>query len=911
MKFKAKKLGTLLIIGLVFPLIINNTVNFRDDQKTNLETLKQSNGLTFIHVDGSNPNNWTWTAGNYSWCYFDNGYYIIENVTMDASSSPTGSGIYIENSKYDYFIIRNCTVNYAGSAWSDGGIKLVDTCNGTIFNNTVSDNYNYGIYLNNYCDNNTILENIINDNDEDGIYLYEFCDLNNITGNTINSNNQHGIYLRITCWNNNIINNTANGNDYGGIFINLNSDFNNIINNTVNYNGDTGISVYSGSIGNTITNNTVNDNLMHGIKISVSDENDVYDNTVNHNGYIGIDLDYQSDNNNIKNNTINRNDLGINLYYSDYNNISGNTLEDNNWCIYETYCTGNIFDYNDCSPSTINQPIFIDGDATGVGAHNWTWAESQTWCSGSGTDLDPYIIENLKISGFGFGDGIEILDSNVSFIIQECSIYNSHTGIYLDNVNNSRLINNNCSNNGFGISVELSTNNLISGNTANGNDYEGISLSACDYSNITGNTANDNNEYGIRIDESANNTISGNTANGNDRKGIYLEDSDYNNITGNIANDNTFQGILLEEGNNNNTIAGNIFNNNQVGIDIYYSDYNSFIDNIVNNNNYNGIELEESNYNTIMGNILKNNTLFGMYVEAGSNNNSIFKNFFLENGNHALDDGTDNKWNSTIIGNYWDNHTGPDLALPYGIVDIPYNISGYSGSKDNLPIADDSPPVIIINSPYNNYVRGTNAPTYDVTITDDYFYEMWYTLDGGLHNYTFIEFTGTIEQSAWDSLVDGSTTLTFYASDMPGNIGSIDVIIVKDTTGPVIVITSPFSEAEFGVNAPAFIIIVTDDHLDSIWYSFEGSLINYTITTNTTIDQTAWAFLPGGSITITFYANDTLGNLSFEEVTITKSIPPGGEGLPIEIIIIDLFLVGGVVVIAVVIIFIKRRKTPE
>ncbi len=28
-------------------------------------------------------------------------------------------------------------------------------------------------------------------------------------------------------------------------------------------------------------------------------------------------------------------------------------------------------------------PIFIDGSASGVGAHNWTWAESQEWSSGS------------------------------------------------------------------------------------------------------------------------------------------------------------------------------------------------------------------------------------------------------------------------------------------------------------------------------------------------------------------------------------------------------------------------------------------------------------------------------------------------------------------------------------------------
>ena len=146
MKFKAKKLGILLVIGLVFPLIINNTVNFNVDQKTNLENPKPSNGLTFIHIDGSNPNNWTWTAGNYSWCYFDNGYYIIENVTIDANGSPTGSGILINNSKNDYFIIRNCTIFNADSYFLDSGIWLENTNNGTIENNNCSNNHQ-GIYL--------------------------------------------------------------------------------------------------------------------------------------------------------------------------------------------------------------------------------------------------------------------------------------------------------------------------------------------------------------------------------------------------------------------------------------------------------------------------------------------------------------------------------------------------------------------------------------------------------------------------------------------------------------------------------------------------------------------------------------------------------------------------------------------
>jgi len=154
-------------------------------------------------------------------------------------------------------------------------------------------------------------------------------------------------------------------------------------------------------------------------------------------------------------------------------------------------------------------------------------------------------------------------------------------------------------------------------------------------------------------------------------------------------------------------------------------------------------------------------------------------------------------------------------------------------------------------------------------------------------------------------------TLTFYASDILGNIESAEVNFVKDTTGPIIVINSPSSGSEFGVSAPAFIITITDDHLDSIWYSLDGGLTTHDITTNATIDQTAWAALSEGSITITFYVNDTLRHETFNDVIITKSVPPVGDDPTIVIVIVVVSIVGGVAVLAGVYLFIKKRGITE
>jgi len=144
------------------------------------------------------------------------------------------------------------------------------------------------------------------------------------------------------------------------------------------------------------------------------------------------------------------------------------------------------------------------------------------------------------------------------------------------------------------------------------------------------------------------------------------------------------------------------------------------------------------------------------------------------------------------IGNYWDNWTSPDVSPNDGIVDDPYTyIGGSAGSIDYLPIAEDGAPQITINSPTSSDVFGVNAPSFDVTITDVYVVSMWYTLDGGLHNYTFTE-NGVINQTAWTALPEGSVTITFYATDVVGNEATEYVAVTKSLTDdidPGIIIT--------------------------------------------------------------------------------------------------------------------------
>ena len=685
MKTKTKNVLILLIIGLIFPLITNFKFNLSNKQNIALNGPKASGGYveSFIHVQG----NWTATKNNKDWCIGSGTWgdpYIIENVTIDASNSPTGSGILIMSSTTVYFIIRNCTIyNAVGISSLDAGIRLHNTERGTLYNNTCSNNMNYGISLYFYSNNNTISENVVINNQKIGLYLSLQCSNNKITKNNFINNTFGGLTLWNNCGYNNITENTVCENDDDGIYLDQSSDNNTISGNTLIGN-ERGIGI-SSSDNNTITDNTVIESLLGGIflegslsssenniimKNTVSDNyqhgiqlqnncffNNITGNTINDNDLLGIYLKSTSDNNTIKNNTINRNELGIGLVESDFNKVSENILQDNNWCILEVDCIGNNISNNDCTTPTVHEPFVIDGIATGVGAHNWTWAINQGLCIGAGTKEVPYVIENLIVSGFGIKYGIEIRNSDVYFIIQNCEIYNSYAaGIFFNNISNGQLIENNCSFNlGSGILLfKDCINNTVAHNVAMNNYGNGINLyDKCDFNDILWNIANNNDNDGIYIgDRCDNNTISHNEASNNDGTGIHLEgegrlESSYNNT-------------FLE-----NTVISNIY----------------------------GIRLEaDCHFNKISGNMIRRNNIGILLEDIGCSNNSIYKNFFLENDIHAEDYGIDNKWNSTTIGNYWDNHTGPDDNKD-GIVDIPYTyIGGTAGSIDYLPIAEQRAP---------------------------------------------------------------------------------------------------------------------------------------------------------------------------------------------------------------------------
>ncbi len=166
---------------------------------------------------------------------------------------------------------------------------------------------------------------------------------------------------------------------------------------------------------------------------------------------------------------------------------------------------------------------------------------------------------------------------------------------------------------------------------------------------------------------------------------VWIHNSSLNEISRNNASAGYYFGIYINGNCSSNIISNNLVSfNMETGIALRGNcTLNQIIDNTVYNNTE-GIEIYgPSNNNSIHSNIIRDNINFG--VGISSDYNTIYRNCFINNGLHAIDDGANNSWDYLSQGNYWDNYTGVD-SDQNGIGDIPYNITGIAGSQDNFPL---------------------------------------------------------------------------------------------------------------------------------------------------------------------------------------------------------------------------------
>ena len=134
--------------------------------------------------------------------------------------------------------------------------------------------------------------------------------------------------------------------------------------------------------------------------------------------------------------------------------------------------------------------------------------------------------------------------------------------------------------------------------------------------------------------------------------------------------------------------------------------------------------------------------------------------------------------------------------------------------------------------------------------------------------------------------------------------------LVKRFT-PNITIIYPHPNDTFGISAPTYTVIIKDEHLHLMWYSFNESNVKIFFTINSTINQNEWYKLSNGTYKLIFYANDSAGNLNFVEIIIRKISYEDGNYGNLTIIILSLFFFIGFLTIGIIAytyLIIKRIK---
>lgn len=456
---------------------------------------------------------------------------------------------------------------------------------------------------------------------------------------------------------------------------------------------------------------------------------------------------------------------GLNIYNSEKGVVENNTVSNNYNGISTSECHDNKISNNTVSFND-NQGIFIDY----------------------------------------FGDTNDTISGNsVS--------HNGGHGIYFDQPDRSRVINNNVSSNGgHGIYLAYGCHHhKLSGNIISYNNKDGINYLTGRYNSIKNNTISNNNNSGLNLWASSQyNIISRNVFDSNGEKGIYLQNGDGNEVidnsisnneygiyvdfdsnvlTGNKISSNEKDGIYI--GSSDNTIMNNILSKNWAGIYLYPSgDSNLVSDNNITSNLY-GAYIYSSDGNTLKDNFVYSNSYFGVYLESSSNN-VIYNNDFIENENHAYDDGT-NQWNTNYPtgGNYWNGYESLDYChgayqnLPGGdnIGDIPYtNIKGDGDAQDNYPyLYSFGEPFVLSNQPTSGSNDSSVSENIKIIFSESLNTSVQPTLeemDGTGNSYNFNGYSSTNianDTAVWthtDWTPESSITLKIYNySDTVGNQG--------------------------------------------------------------------------------------------------------------------------------------------
>lgn len=163
--------------------------------------------------------------------------------------------------------------------------------------------------------------------------------------------------------------------------------------------------------------------------------------------------------------------------------------------------------------------------------------------------------ENIKITGNEFNDNDKLgawIAYGSGYLVQNNSFTgNNDAGLLLYSIRNSSVVGNTCRQAGVSGTYTLA----------------GLIIFLCDDNTITGNTSSENNYWGISVEYSNRNVISGNVCSDSAQaSGIILTNSStYNTVQSNKCYANAVYGIRVDAGANYNQVTNNDLAGNTTG----------------------------------------------------------------------------------------------------------------------------------------------------------------------------------------------------------------------------------------------------------------------------------------------------------------------------------------------------------
>ncbi len=276
----------------------------------------------------------------------------------------------------------------------------------------------------------------------------------------------------------------------------------------------------------------------------------------------------------------------------------------------------------------------------------------------------------------------------------------------------------------------------------------------------------------------------------------------------------------------------------------------------------------------------------------------------------------------TIDGNAWLNQLDGPVTIRFratdragNIVEVPVTIEKHLGG-----------PLVSFTAPAGDTTYGNQLPVISCEVTDaagvsgtGYYYVSGslfpnpVSLSEGVGGTMVATFA--LNSSAFWALADGQFAVRVVTWDLLGNQGEATLILAIDRTPPALDVLCPRPGGQHGSTPAGFGLVANDSHLDDLWYSFDAGVTAFQITRWTGagwagyFDATEWTriYVPGGQVTVSFFANDTLGNT--RQVDVTISFAPPAETNPIILALGDpsTWLLAGILVLLGVLVHVHKK----